>query len=498
MDGGATPGVRVAARDGGDLSVSAEGVRIGERLFSLGRIQDARQVSPAPETIALRVAGTPLVEFRPARPGDGRLALEAIYRLRPDLRPVGFETPETLPAGFPPLPARFAPPMLYPPQYGGYAPMPPAGAVYPPPNSPTAPPSGYFGAARPGYPPPQGRYMPSPASISANRLTSEVTPYPRSFFEVLRAVFALFRTHLATWLTLGLFVGVIPGAIGGAARLVVADTWQGWADGVASANSSLCTFPAYTAPPTEQLVRDAGLFAGLLVCAALFSAFATATLTHAAHEALLGRSPRFGASLASGLRRFPAVLGATAVLLALLCVLIIPGFICFLISLPSLSGLNLCVENVALSGQAMTGLSLYVLGAGLLLGGGVTYIILSIRFVGAPYLAAMQPISTGAALAKSWRLTRGFFWKTLGLFALMWLMMYVVGALLSIVSISVADLVESLVVLPLAQVIAAPLFALLLTTHFLDLRLRREGYAAVRGESGAQRDVSEGFAPPPT
>ena len=205
MDGATTPGVRVAARDGGELSVSPDGVRIGARHFPLERIQDARQVSPDPETIALRVAGFPLVEFRPARQGDGRLALEAIYRLRPDLRPVGFEGPETLPAGFPPLPTRPAQPLPFAQQYPGYAPMPPVGAGYPPPSYPSSgypvePPPGYPGMARPGFPPPQGRYMPYPVAPSPNRLTGEVTPYPREpqrgiqrRFPALRQI----RYHLA-------------------------------------------------------------------------------------------------------------------------------------------------------------------------------------------------------------------------------------------------------------------------------------------------------------
>jgi hypothetical protein len=502
MDGEATPGVRVAARDGGDLSVSAQGVRLGERLFPLDRIHDARQVSPNPETIALRVAGFPLVEFRPARQGEGRLALEAIYRLRPDLRPIGFEGPETVPPGFPPLPPPL-PPMPFAQQYAGYATMPPARSGYPPQGypptgyPPTAPP-GYPGVARPGFPPPQGRPMPYPAIINnPNRLTGELTPYPRRFGEVLGATFQLFGKFPRTWLLLGLIVGVIPGALAGALHLVVADTWNGWGDSVTSASSSLCTFPIYTAPPASQLVRDAALFAGLLALAAVFSAYATATLASAAREALLGRPPRVGASLAGGLRNLRPVLGATAALLLLLCVLIIPGFVCFELSLPSLSGLNFCADSTAFSGSAMTGLSLYILGAGLLLAGGATFVILFFRLALAPYIAATQRLATRASLAASWRLTRGFFWRTLGLFVVLWLTTYLIGAALSLVALSLGDPLQSLIVLPLAQIVAAPLFALLWTAHVFDLRLRREGFAALRGQPQGRGESPASPGSPP-
>ncbi len=508
MDGEATPGVRVAARDGGELSVSAQGVRIGERFFPLDRIQDARQVSPNPETIALRVAGFPLVEFRPAQPGDGRLALEAIYRLRPDLRPVGFEGPEILPVGFPPLPVPIPPSTPYAQQYAGPGPMPPAASGYPPQGYPPqgypptgyppAPPPGYPGMGRPGFPPPQGRYMPYPAiNNNPNRLTGELTPYPRRFGEVLGATFQLFGKYLPTWLALGLIVGVIPGMLAGALHLVVADTWNGWGDSVTSATASLCTFPVYTVLPASQLLRDAALFVGLLVLAAVFSAYATATLAFAAREALLARPPRVGASLAGGLRNLRPVLGTTAALLLMLCLLIIPGFVSFEISLPSLSGLNFCADTAAFSGSAMTGISLYVLGAGLLLVGGIAFIILFFRLAIAPYIAATQRITARSALTSSWRLTRGFFWRTLCLFVVLWLTTYLIGAILSLVTLALGDPLESLIVLPLAQIIAAPLFALMWTAHVFDLRLRREGFAALRSPSEAQVETPTASEPPP-
>ena len=93
MSGGATPLVSIPLRDGTELRIASDGVQNGSRVIELAKIQDARRVSPNPEIIALRVAGMGLLEYEPERDGDGTIALEALYQLRPDLRPVGFGAP---------------------------------------------------------------------------------------------------------------------------------------------------------------------------------------------------------------------------------------------------------------------------------------------------------------------------------------------------------------------------------------------------------------------
>ena len=99
------PFVTIPLRSGASASVRHDGVHVDERMYALADIQDARQVAPDPVTIALRVANERhVVELQPAQTSDGALLLEALFRLRPELRPAGFEAPATLPAGFPPLP----------------------------------------------------------------------------------------------------------------------------------------------------------------------------------------------------------------------------------------------------------------------------------------------------------------------------------------------------------------------------------------------------------
>src|SRR5690348_15485466 len=139
------PFLTISLRDGSQAALGDERMRVGEREFAVADIQDARQVAPDPPTIALRVAGARHgVELQPTQPEEGTLLLEAIFRLRPALRPAGFEAPTALPSGFPPLPApatnppalgqpwtaqsRWSPnPGLYAPPPGKSAPMPSQG-----------------------------------------------------------------------------------------------------------------------------------------------------------------------------------------------------------------------------------------------------------------------------------------------------------------------------------------------------------------------------------
>src|SRR5262249_29574669 len=106
--------VTIPLRGGTELQVDVNGVSLDGRRYELDRIQDARQVAPEPGTFARRIAGVGLLEFQRERPGDGRIALEGLYRLRPELRPAGF-------APFPMAPGDVPPP---PP----HRPSPPSGA----------------------------------------------------------------------------------------------------------------------------------------------------------------------------------------------------------------------------------------------------------------------------------------------------------------------------------------------------------------------------------
>jgi hypothetical protein len=115
-----------------------------------------------------------------------------------------------------------------------------------------------------------------------------------------------------------------------------------------------------------------------------------------------------------------------------------------------------------------------------------------VRLGFAPYAAATMRLGPGRALAASWRLTRGNWWRT---FFVLFLMTLIVGAIGGIVG-QVAGFyppVAYLVVVPVIQVLSAPLLALTYMVLLSDLRLRSEGYAAATQDTSTG-DTSTGGA----
>jgi len=122
---------------------------------------------------------------------------------------------------------------------------------------------------------------------------------------------------------------------------------------------------------------------------------------------------------------------------------------------------------------------------GLLLAECLTLIIVAVwsayfqtRLGLAPYAAASERLGPFKALGLSWRLTRGNFWRTFGVVLVIGLLVGLVSGIagqLGLASVAIAYLV----LVALVQVFASPLQALMYVTLLYDLRLRREGYAAV-------------------
>lgn len=469
---GATPADRpelvIPLRDGTELRIGPAGVRNGERLFEIARLQDARQVAPDPETIALRVAGAGLVEFQPARAGDGGLALEAIFRLRPELRPAGFGSPS-------------APPLYGPPAYGppGTPPYPPG--MYPPP-----------GYAPSGYPPPYPGYSGGPPP-NPNTGTGRVTPVPRGIGEVISAAFDLYFASFWTWLRIGLAVAFVPLALVGVMVIVFFQALglNPWGSAFTAfiptqiSPSGTPTFPTLpTIDPTTWLILG-GLALAFLVASFFFGAWQIAALGIAAREALLGRPVRVGASLGRGLRRLMPVLG-TSLLISLLTlplgVLAVAAFEFGFFGLIVGSSTSLPNSTVLLVGfiAGVLSIPLYI-----------GFIYVQVRLSLAPYIAATERRAGTGAIGKSWQLTRGNWWRT-------FVPVFVVGLAAGFVAnfvtpfffISLAF--TFLVVYPIVLALTAPLSVIAYTAILHDLRLRREGYAAVvqgdapSGAPGAQ------------
>jgi len=459
MSGGGGAPVSIPLRDDTQLSVTPSGIQLGARFFDLANIQDARQVAPDPVTFALRVAGVGLVEFQPIHPGDGDIVLGALFRYRPDLRPAGFAGP-TGAAGYPP-PTPYPPTTGYPPM--GYAPM--------------------------GYPPPAApRVM---YGQSPNVQQGELTPYPRTFGELLGAIFQLYGKHFRKWLALGILVAIIPAFLGGVLQVAIYlaigfNPWGSNADLFPPSTlqttqpGTLPTLPIHF-PGADQL-KIIVIVAGVaFILSIFFGAWQIAALSIAAREAILRRGVRIGDSLSGGLGRLFPVLGTSILLGLISSASFIPAFavIILLSTFPN----SVSAATLVACGDFL-----------LLIGSVILVLFFAIRLGFAPYVAASDRLGPGTSLASSWRLTHGAWWRTFGIIFILYVVVIfasIVVGQIQIVSVAVSLLVAT----PILQALAAPLFALGWMVMWYDRRLRREGYAAVT-QTGAAPAATGSFGPP--
>jgi hypothetical protein len=473
MSGGG-PLVVIPLRDGTELRVALDGIGVGDRAFDLARIQDARQVSPDPETIGLRVAGAGLVEVQPARPGDGAIALEALYRLRPDLRPAGFEPPALpLPPGMPAVPPLYGAPLgyTYPPMYG--APLPPGAFPPPPPSAYSPPPPGYAMGPAP-YP---------PFGISPNRNRGEMTPVPRNFGEILGAIFQLYGKHFTKWLLLGVAVALLPALLAGGIQVAAyaaigLDPTSSTPFSGTTTDGNTPSSPLLHAS-TDQLLLFGGIGLGLLLLLILFSVWMTASFAIGGRDAVLGREVSVGRSLGGGLRRFFPVLGAQFLYGLIVAAFLLPIYVSFgILLIPLLSNVESSPTSPPSGTASIFGVLLLLTCVFIPLAL-IAVVFFSVRLGLAPYAAATRRIGPLAALGESWRITRGSFWRIFGVQLIIGLIVGVASTAVGTVAGFLPYVVTYLVVTPLVQVFGTPLSTLTDIVLLYDLRLRREGYARV-------------------
>lgn len=491
MSGSAGPLLVVPLRDGTEARLTATTLVLGAKEYSVARISVARQVSPDPVTVALLVAGAGMVEFQPARPEDGPIVLEALFRLRPDLRPPGFESPAGMPAiAF--LPGNMLPGQVVGrvggsvPGDPGYAAPPGAGATLSGIN-PQPLPRQYHAS----YGPPTaytGRSAPVPAM--AQPVNGSLGPYPRGAFTLYGAALVIYVLRLLRWLALGLLVALIPAALGAASTLLLeyafgldplqATDLQTRGDGSLVFLQGGHTI-AFGADTSRLLIY--GLVAlGVYLLSHVLAVFQLAVLAAATRDALLGRAPRLGASLASGLRRFFPVLGAS-ILVGL--VMLVFGML--VVGCTVVSNVGLADAATASGSASMSPLVIAGMVGGILL---VPILFIGIYLWGrvllAPFAAATERLGPRAAFARSWRLTRRNWWHTVVPVVLTQFTMMCVVLVFS--DVAFAGELGTQAVSVFMTALVAPLGAIVATSVLFDLRLRTEGYKVTVSESQPPAD----------
>jgi hypothetical protein len=487
------PLARVRLIDGRELVIEPDAAQVGERTHLISRIEEARLLFLRPETIGLRMKDVGLVEYSVAQPGDGQAALEAIYQLRPDLRRPDLPPPAPVaPPGYqvlppPPTPEPFGP-------LGPVAPPPPGGpAAGPTPGSFPPSPGAFRYPLYPPPPPPGPEPFP-PEVIQAygpepNRRRATLTPQPRGAGQLIGATFRLATRRFGPLFALAVVAAFLPNLALGALSVAIS-LLSGENPFVAAPNPFANLQQALSgqtpAPASTQAPTAADGLAGLLTLVALVgtllvAGWTVAALTLAARDAALGRPISVMGCAREGWRRLWPTLSA----------LIVTNAILFIIAIPGLGfslGMILALVAPAPGEPSLppgADVMAYVLAVG---SAAVTLAMLAWlwpRLALAPTAAALglpAPIRTG------WLLARGGAWRIL-------LALLAVGVATMVFTLPAtlsqfySNGLAVLALIPLAQLIAAPLNALVRTLALYDQRLRSEGYTLFQ---------QEGVTPPTT
>lgn len=497
------PATVIALQDGREFRIDADGLHLGEQTYQLEQVEDVRQIAPNPETIGLRIAGAGLITVVPARQGDVAVALEALYSRRPSLRPPA-STPTPGMAGPPPPPWG---PWPYGPPPPGYVPMPPYGA---PAGYPPYPPYGL----PPGYGPPPYGYPPGGGQGAPGARRGALGPWPQSIGDVIGSSFRLYGRNFRQFALLGLAVAVWPALMIGLLQvgyyyMLGFDPLKGLVQNVYDNLRYISpppgeTTPAPFRPPRfltmtpQQLAAVIGAATVLVLLMFVLNAWQAGALGIAARESVFGRPVRIGEAIKGGLSRLLPVLGTT------LLVGLIIGAAAVAAYVAAIGAITLSIGLIAFKhsqgpSAGSTILLTVLFGIAVYICALIGAIYLSVRLQFAPYAVASDRLSPGRAIARSWTLTRGNWWRS---FLPVLVVGLAVGFAASVVSpvmfISLAGM--CVIALPLFTAILTPLSITTVMVIYYDLRVRHEGYGALAHEFGLPEFPPPGppgpFAPP--
>jgi hypothetical protein len=377
------------------------------------------------------------------------------------------ERPEA-PEGAPGPPPAVPPPPAWPPPPPGWAPVPQPGWAPPPAGWGGAPPP--LGYPSP-YPPPPPPWGATPATAGWN---AAGTPRPTGFGrfrpmgigELLDAAFALYRRNLLLLVAITAVVQV-PFAV---LNLVVFQ--------VLGVGADLDTVgsPGFLGTPgnPNSTLSDAQISAvkGLLVYLGLVVVvqmlvvlpLSLAAMSRAVSDRYLDRPASLGSSYAAALRRGGALLGA--ILLLILLVVGVTAAMVAGIAVSALAGPFGILPAIGFGAAWLVSLPL-----------------LAVRSTVFAQAIVVEGLGSAAGLRRSWRLTRGFFWRTFAILLVVFILQTVVGSVLQIpVGLLLSGArtgTQQLVsqgISAVTSVVVSPLSLIALTLVYYDLRIRKEAF----------------------
>jgi hypothetical protein len=336
-------------------------------------------------------------------------------------------------------------------------PPPPPGTAPPP---PPPGPGGWY-AGPPGIPPPPG-YPPNAAAGAYWPATPGAGLRPRGVGELLDAAFTLYRRNFLLLVAIAAVVQV-PFAVVQLIVFGLADV-SGHLNDLQTLSTTVSGQSGLTADQTSRLTTDLGVFfvylgVVLLVQFLVVYPLSLAATTSAVSNRYLDQPATVGGSYRAALARWRSLVAMVLWLL-----LVVGG-----------------------SGVLVVGLGVLIGSAALVIAGFVAvmvfYVVVLVRTSVAPQAIVIERRTGREGLARSWALTRGSFWRIVGIRLLLMILQGIVGFVLAApITAAVAagsvgtQQMVSQVVQAVSAVFVAPITLVTLTLLYYDLRIRREGF----------------------
>ena len=227
-----------------------------------------------------------------------------------------------------------------------------------------------------------------------------------------------------------------------------------------------------------------GLLGVGLLYGVVFQPLLQGALTHVVAERYVGNEASVGSSFGAALRRAPALIGSRLLptLVALLGFgLIGGGFAAGIAVLFS----RAFADPDAASGAANSAIALSFLGVGLIFALTIVALLLYTRIFFTPQAVMIENQGAWASLKRSWSLTRGYFWRTVGyllvITILVWVLVAIPSAIFTVpLTVLGVDrqvqLLVTTVVNTVFSVLATPFSLICYTLMYFDVRIRKEGF----------------------
>jgi len=216
----------------------------------------------------------------------------------------------------------------------------------------------------------------------------------------------------------------------------------------------------------------------------VFQPLLQGALTRSVAQLYLGRPMEVGDSFGTALRRAWPLIGSRLLTAVLGASLLIVGMVVYFGAIFAFIGMMAQSDGgqPAIGGLIAVGL----LSFAIIVAGGILFLFVWTRLLFTPQAAVVEQHGAWSSVQRSWELTRGFFWRTLGFLLVIGLLAWLVTIIPSAVfTIPAAILLPenltlqsmiSTVAGTVVTVIVTPFSAIAWTLMYYDLRVRKEAF----------------------